>query len=146
MKLYICVNQQPLNGYKNIDLARERVDFQNPDSVCERSACTEIIVDGALSYLNLQSIPSFLQILISRLRKGGKIVINDYDAVSVLQKYANGLLSIADLNFVLFGNNQPTKNACISHKDLHDILTGAGLEIKSVELLDLNFSLIAKRV
>lgn len=146
MKLYISVGQQPLNGYRNIDLAGERIDFQNPDSICEQNACTEIIVDGALSYLNLQHIPSFLQILISRMRKNGKIIINDYDVNNVLQRYNNGILSIADLNLVLFGNGGPSKTSSVSHTDLHDILLHAGLQIKSIELSDLNFSLIAQRV
>jgi hypothetical protein len=146
MKLYICVNQQPLNGYKNFNLASDRIDFQNPNTICEQSSCTEIILDNVLSYINLQTIPQVLQIIISRLRKGGKLIIRDYDAQEVIQKYNNGLLSIADLNLVLFGNNAPSKTSCISHVHLHDIITNTGLQIVSIELLDLTFSLIAQRI
>lgn len=146
MKLYVCINQQPLNGYKNLNLASDRIDFQHPDTICEQSSCTEIIVDGVLSYLNLQTVPQVLQIFMSRLRKGGKIIIRDYDIQEAIQKYNSGLLSIADLNLVLFGNGSPSKTSCISHTHLHDIITNSGLQIVSIELLDLTFSLIAQRV
>lgn len=146
MKFYVGVNQQPLNGYNNIDLAHERLDFQNPDSMCEPSACTEIILDGVLSYINLQAIPQVLHVFISRLRKGGKLIIRDYDLQEVIQKYNNGLLSVADLNLVLFSNTAPSKASAISHVHLHDVITNYGLQIVSIDILDLTFSLIAQRV
>ncbi len=146
MKLYFCINKQPLNGYVNINLATQRVDFSNLNTLCEAAECTEMILDDVLEYLPLQTIPDILVKLITRLRKKGKIVIHNLDINETIKQYTNGLTSVADLNLMLYGHNQANKCSAFSHVDLHDILVTNGLQIVSIELLSNSFTIIAQRI
>ena len=145
MKLYMSINKPAINGYVCIDLATQPIDFNNLDSICEKSECIELVLDELLSYINLQQIPQILSQLVTRLRKNGKIVIINFDIADILKTYHNGLISIADLNFVLFGNDKIKRTSCMSHSDIQPILTNSGLVIDSVEISEGKFILKAHR-
>ena len=146
MKIYFCVNKQPLNGYNSINVATQKVDFGNLDSVCARAECTEMILDDLLEYIPLQQIPGLLAGLITRIRKNGKLIINSLDVNETIKQYSNGLLSIADLNAIVYGNSGINKCSAFSHTDLHGILVSNGLQIVSIELLTNSFTIIAQRM
>ena len=98
MKLYLSVDKPAINGYMSIDLATQSIDFNNMNAICEASECIEMILDEMLHFVDIQQIPGVLQKLISRIRKGGKIIIAGFDINETTKAYINGILSIADLN------------------------------------------------
>ena len=145
MKLFLSVDKPPINGYNSIDLATQTIDFNNMNTVCEASECVELILDEVLNFIDLQQIPNILQKLISRLRKGGKVIITGFDINELTKSYLNGILSIADFNLVIFGNCRVKKVCCFSHNDIQNIITSNGLKIQSVDLVGGKFTIIAKR-
>ena len=146
MKIYFCVNKQPLVGYNNINVAEQKVDFGNLDMVCARAECTEIILDDMLEYIPLQQVPGLLVQLITRIRKNGRLIINSLDLNETIKQYSNGLLSIADFNAMIYGNTNIHKCSAFSHTDLHGILVSNGLQSMSIELLTNSFTIIAQRI
>jgi hypothetical protein len=145
MKLFLSVDKLPINGYNSIDLATQAIDFNNMDTVCEAAECAEMILDEVLNFIDLQQIPGVLTKLISRIRKGGRVIITGFDINELAKSYTNGILSIADFNLVLFGSGRIKKMSCFSHNDIQNIVVSNGLKIQSVDLVGGKFTIIAKR-
>jgi hypothetical protein len=145
MKLYLSVDKPAINGYMSIDLATQSIDFNNMNAICEASECIEMILDEMLHFVDIQQIPGVLQKLISRIRKGGKIIIAGFDINETTKAYINGILSIADLNLILFGIGNIKKISCFSHNDIQNIIVSNGLKINSVDIIGGKFTIIAKR-
>lgn len=145
MKLNLSVGKPPINGYTNIDLATQSIDFNNMNSVCEAAECTELLIDESLQYLPLQQVQPILNKLITRLRKNGKMIVIGFDLNEVIKMYLNGIMSVADFNYAVFGNNNPKKCSCVSHTDIQNLLTIGGLKIISVNLNTGKFTIVAQR-
>jgi hypothetical protein len=145
MKLFLSVDKPPINGYNSIDLATQAIDFNNMDAVCEAAECIEMVLDEVLNFIDLQQIPGVLTKLISRIRKGGKLILTGFDINELTKSYTNGILSIADFNLVLFGNGRIKKISTFSHNDIQNIVVSNGLKINSVDIIGGKFTIIAKR-
>lgn len=145
MKLYLTVNRPIPNTYIGIDLAQQKIDFGNLDPICERAECTEMVLDGMLSYVLITKIPDLLLQLVTRLRKEGQLIIKDIEINEAIKMYINGQLNIYDLNTVLFGDERLNKRAAYSHFDIQQILTQLGLQITSIELSNITYTLTAQR-
>jgi hypothetical protein len=151
MKLFLSVDKPPINGYTSIDLATQVIDFNNMDTMCEAAECIEMILDEVLNFIDLQHMPDILQKLISRLRKGGKLIITGFDINEITKSYINGILSIADFNQLLFSSGgyaytrQIKKISCFSHNDIQNILVSNGLKIQAIDLVGGKFTIIAQR-
>jgi ABC-type cobalamin transport system ATPase subunit len=115
------------------------------DAVCEASECVEMVLDEVLNFIDIQQIPGVLAKLISRMRKGGKMIITGFDINELTKSYINGMLSIADLNLVLFGTGRIKKMSCFSHSDIQNIIVSNGLKINSVDIMGGKFTIVAKR-
>ena len=145
MKLFLSVDKPPINGYTSIDLATQTIDFNNMDTVCEASECFQMILDEVLNFIDLQKIPGVLQKLISRIRKGGKLILTGFDINEITKSYINGILSIADFNLLLFSTGQIKKISTFSHNDIQNIIVSNGLKINSVDIIGGKFTIIAQR-
>ena len=145
MKIFLNVNQSPISGYKNVNLTTDTIDLNNLDNLCEPSECTDLIIHHVLEYISFSQIPTLLSKLISRLRLNGQIVIHNYDFAIMLDNYHNGLISLQDLNDILFGNDSIKKCCCISIQNVEDLILENGLSIISKEINAGKFTLIARR-
>ena len=145
MKLYFHVDKLPINGYNNVNLATDSLNLNNLDSICERSEATEIILDEILGYINYNQIQPLLLQFITRLRFRGKIIIQDTDITQSLNMYHNGLISLSDLNSILYGTGKIRKCSCFSMLDIDKIVVEGRLQIESFEINSSKFILIAKR-
>jgi hypothetical protein len=146
MKLFVAINKQGLNGYTNLILANQAIDFNNLNNVCEQAECTDLILDEILEYIPIQNVIDVLTQFITRLRKNGRFTIVGIDINDTLKAYHNGQLSIADLNAMIFGTEKIHKCSAFSYTDLEPILTSKGLQIISIDLLGSKFILTAKRI
>jgi hypothetical protein len=145
MKLFLSVDKPPINGYNSIDLATQAIDFNNMDTICEAAECIEMIMDEVLNFIDIQQIPGVVAKLISRMRKGGTMIVTGLDINEIAKSYINGIWSIADLNLVLFGTGRIKKMSCFSHNDIQNIIVSNGLKINSVDIIGGKFTIIAKR-
>lgn len=146
MRLHVSIGQTDINGYVNLDLSKHKVDFNNMDTICEAAECTEIWLDQAIAHIPIQQVPFFIQQFVSRLRKNGRIIIDGFDINCVVKAYINGTMSLADINYALFGiNSNFRKASCISHNDVQNILTESKITISSVELNNSSFTVIGTR-
>ena len=145
MRLYITVNRPIPSGYIGLDLAQQKIDFDNMDSICEPAECTEIIVEELASYVQVDKLGALLQKIISRLRKRGTFIIKDVDVNEATKKYLNGLLNINDLNFLLFSKGNLTKCGAYSVHDIRGVIEALGLEVVSIDLTDCYYNIKAQR-
>jgi hypothetical protein len=145
MKLYINVDKQPLNGYKNINLATDTIDLQNLNTICEQAEATEIILDNVLEYINFKNIDDFIFKIYTRLRLNGKMVINFVNLSMVIDDFTNGLLNCQGLNSILYGVGNIRKTSMSDSSKIESILQNLGLQIESIEINRYNNTIIAKR-
>ena len=145
MKLYITAGRQIPNSYTGIDITRQKVDFANMDSVCEASECNEMVLDEMLSYVKAKDIFPLLQQVVTRLRKGGKLIIKDVVLTEATKMYQNGLIGLEDINSLLFGTLNLNKSGAYSHMDIQQGLKAMGLEVISIDLKSCYYTLVLKR-
>lgn len=145
MKINLHVGKATISGYNNIDLAKDTIDLNNMDNLCEASECIELLLDETLHFIPLQKIPPLLKKLITRLRKNGKIIVVGYDINECIKMYMNGRMSLADLNLVLFNQDVLRKSSCISYTDIVNILNESGIKISSIELNNEKFIVVGQR-
>jgi len=69
------------------------------DIVCSDGEATEIIIDDILSTYSLKEVPSVLSKLISKLKRGGTIVLYFVD-IEIMAK----MLTLGSINFEMFND------------------------------------------
>jgi len=114
MKVHISVKNKPLEGYLNLDY--NSID-QLVDKVDDAEAL-EILVEDMINYIPLNEMAQFLKILVSKLRHSGILKITGTDAYEIARSYVNGIISIKDLNDLLYSGNDVTKTCAVT---LHDL-------------------------
>jgi hypothetical protein len=146
MKIYFHVNKQPLNGYNNINLATDVVDFQKLNNLCEPSECTEMILDEVLEYIQYHNIKDFISKLSSRIRLNGNFVIYFYHGDMILNAFENGIINHQQLNNIIFGRGKISKNSIINLDFIEQIIKDINFVIQSIEINNYKVILVAKRV
>jgi hypothetical protein len=73
MKVYIGNRSVDSPEYKNL------TEVEMLKYIADDSECTSIILDGVLKGLAISEIPPVLNLIVSKLRNKGEIIINDLD-------------------------------------------------------------------
>jgi len=142
MKLYIMVNQQPLQGYVNIDVSKHPIDLGNLDQVCEDAECTEIVLNDILRFIPYSQIPTVIQHLSKKLRHNGKVTFIFSDLNNIIRKYNKATINEQDLNNLMFSNGG---RSCFSYTYLLAIIKAVKIDVKSVDIGDNQVIVIAER-
>jgi hypothetical protein len=152
MKLYLTINSQPLNGYTTIDpfggIGKIALDHKNLDSVCETNECTEIYGPNILDYIHISSFNAVIDHYISKLRHGGRLILGGTDIRDISKKIIKDDITLADVNFLLYGPapfNWLAKCGAHTMHDVTTILKEKNLEIISQKCDELKFIIEAKR-
>lgn len=108
MKINISNNQSyQLNEYLQLcTIPRDgfkQCDITNLDAlVCDGEA-EEIIIDHALSYVDITKLESTIGHLVKKLSHQGKIIITDYDINEVARKFNEYRISLYEFNICVHG-------------------------------------------
>lgn len=151
MRVKISVNKFAYSGYYNIDPDPVIIDGVNttPSSIrdldqLDDRECDEIILDECLCYIPHAELGNYLDKVLKKLRKGGKLVIIDKDVRSLSYDYYSGIVNEDYYNNALFGNqNRPStfKTSCLSLKMIKEHLSEICKISKIINTGDYNFLL-----
>ena len=143
MRVSITVGETEFkNGYINIDPISGsdsgdaegaiKADVRNLDDIIINSECIEIVAEDVLDYLVRVEAISTLRHWVTKLRKGGKIIIGGTDAFEVSKQFCQKIIGVDDFNAIIHGEfSQPwdTKLSHMSLEDLQQQLESYGIKI-----------------
>lgn len=150
MKLYLCINKQPINGYTHIDPMPKGDVPAFTDSidkiteVCDRAECEELLAPDMLDYISHSQIDNVLDIMVSLLRHNGVIILGGNDAHELCRLVFLGAIDSEVINNSLYGGDF-RKNGLHDISSIKKRLTDKGLEILNIKLDSGKFLIKAKR-
>lgn len=103
------------------------------DVIVDEGEATEIIVDDFLSSFYEKDLHSVLNRLVSKLIKGGKLIIYYTDAELLACKLAQGHITISDFNDIVF-STCPTLKSFLSTESILDLLKVLNIKINTKQI------------
>lgn len=150
MKLYICINQEPMQGYLHIDpMPKGDVPaftgtLDQIAQVCDKAECEEIIASEMLDYINIKQIDDVIKTFASLLRHDGEMVLGGNDIEELSRMSFLSLLKLEDVNNILYGDKF-RKAGLYSADFIRTKLEEHGLEILNITLNTYKFTIRCKR-
>jgi hypothetical protein len=132
MKLKISVNKDIRNGYTNIDPVSVPGTKIRELNKIDDNECTEIILQEALDYVGRVEIDRYLDLILSKLRKSGELIIVSNDIYAITKLYQNQKITSEDFNFMVFGDlrdEREVKYGILELEELVLALQDKGLKI-----------------
>jgi len=133
MKIYVGTREITDESYKKIS---------DPDAlsyISDDSECMAIVLDNALSKLDMHAISNTLRLAIQKLRIGGKLIINDIDFDLVHFVYSKNP-NPADLNKLV--DSVGGLRSIITYEIVMSILqSNSQLLLNSIKLNNIEFNL-----
>ena len=142
MKVNISVGASEFkNGYLNIDPISKPegldIDIRKLDTIIGDAECTEFIAEDVLDYLEKSEAESVLEHWISKIRKGGKIVVGGIDAYEVSKMFYQQKITLEEFNTLIHGSFGQPWNVRLNNFTMEYIqskLINAGLKITKKRL------------
>lgn len=150
MKLYICINKQPIKGYTHIDpVPKDDVPafsgtLESIKDICSQAECEEILAPDMADYINFSQIDNVLDMLCSLLRHNGVIILGGNDSYELSRLVFLDALECEHINNILYGGNF-RKNGLFSVDFIEQKLKERGLEILNIKMDAGKFIIKAKR-
>jgi len=150
MKLHLHQNpEDTLQGHTNICLGDADNRDEELDAVADDAEVMELIGNNVLEFIPLPELMGFLEHMVQKIRRGGKLIITGVDAYTVAKDYAAYKISIEDFNVLLHGNQRDVQNTKVATLTMHGMVAflrhGAGLTITRQHLEDHNYVIEATR-
>ena len=153
MKVHLSINNDPINNYVNITSAggegRVACDFRNMDHICQAACAEEFYAPDMLDYVHGSQIIHVLKYWVSRLRKGGKIIVGGTDLFEFCKGVVSGQLNCVEANKVIFNdlNISPfLKQGLFVWSDIELMLTELGLKVIHKRISNRKFTIEAHRI
>jgi len=127
MKIYIGNRSVDSPEYKNL------TEVEMIKYIADDSECTSIILDGVLKNFGISEIPGILNLVISKLRNQGELIISDvdFDLLIFAHKKLNNLL---DLNRMV--ESSGGFKSFITYESITEMLSG----YKNISLITVNIN------
>lgn len=136
MKINICMDGNPINGYTNVDpLGRDGTlggDYRLLDNWCEDAEAREIRGDDVLNYLHASEVYNVLKHYVSKLRRGGRVVLGGTDFFELAKQYTLGQVTLNDVNKLVHGELTMAwlqKRGCYEPNEVAVLLKQLGLRL-----------------
>lgn len=133
MKIYIGNRSVDSPEYKNL------TEVEMIKYIADDSECTSIILDGVLKNFGISEIPGILNLVISKLRNQGELIISDvdFDLLIFAHKKLNNLL---DLNRMV--ESSGGFKSFITYESITEMLSGYNnISLITVNINNLEFRL-----
>ena len=86
MKINVIVDEaNRLDGYTNIKLE----DIDKLDEIVENGEAEEVMLNESIGYFPLGKAMGYINIILGKVRHGGKFIIRDVDAYEVAERFLN---------------------------------------------------------
>lgn len=129
----VNIGKEDLPGYWNTDnLLLENV---------ETNQATEILIDLSLGKVPVDKVVEIIKLWITKLRKGGHLIINELDLQQLSKAVISKKNTIPQLNHLLYDS----RISCLTLEDVSDILRNLGLRILKKSLVEFEYSVEAVR-
>lgn len=134
----IPAGKESIEGYSQIRLEGQNQQFDM--SEFSDNSCESILASDILDVYSIQNHAPILQMLTSKLRLGGNVVVGGTSLSAFCRTALTGVLS-KDSSSSIIGRNASMSEA----REVSDLLSGLGLKIESVHIDGLHFEIKAKR-
>lgn len=129
----VNIGKEDLPGYWNTDsILLEEV---------ETNQATEILIDLSLGRIPTEKIPGVMKIWSEKLRKGGKLILNDLDLNQLAKAITSKKNNDLQINQLLYGN----RVSCLTLETVSNIIRSLGLKILKRSLVEFEYSIEAVR-
>lgn len=137
MNIYITKDDnKKIENFTNIKIQNFQQEINNIVS----NSCENIIADDIVDYLTCESIPKFIETLVSKLRLGGKIFITGLELGVLCRNIISETISSKDFSNVI------TAKASLSFvNDIVNILKNNNLKIETSTVKGLKYEITATR-
>ena len=127
---------EAIGGYEKIEVGNGAADL----SRFARNECEVILASDILDEMTVDSAPGFIQLLESKMRKGGKICIGGSDINLICRAVITGELDVAEANKTIFNGR-----SCLSLESVQTLLTSLNLNIKTTSFQGYRYEIEAIR-
>ena len=151
MKINLILNGHPLSGYTNVDphgfgeAGKVVGDFTNLDDIVEDSEATEILALDVIDFLEPDSIEKTISHWVSKLRRGGKIVIGGRDLWQISKAVYYKLIDIKEANEAIRGGGDFARFNQSTIQELISVLESHNLKILKKRINKFDISVEAQR-
>lgn len=148
-------NNTVLNGYVNIDPYAVEGDGKIQGDVTDLSHCIdddeldELVADSVLEYFGAGMVPQVLSNWVSKIKKGGRIVISTPDIYEIARGIVRRDISEDDANVLLFGTQDKDgsfKRNVFSMKKVEQLLSQLGMSVTSRRFVTYKLVITAEKV
>lgn len=146
MKINITNIPRSIDDYINI-CSEQGHNIHNLQSI-ESASCKEILALDVVDYISAKHIFKVLENWVSKLRHGGKITIGGTDYIELMRAIEMGEINTAEINIIMYGNQESTwqfKIGMYTLPDIVDSLRQLGLKIIKQRLSQFRFEIEAER-
>ncbi len=134
MKVKLSLGESDIVGYKNIN------PFTNLGDIHDNEAYEIYVSNDVLEAVTNFNFKEFVELLVSKLRLGGKIIFDGNDFYQCCVSYLNGSLSENDISLI-FSGAKGFYNSRIIEDELSKYLN-----ITKVQVYNCNFTVIGERI
>lgn len=130
------------------DPLRVRCDPTDLEPVADAGEADELLALGVIDYLPLPRADAVLGHWLSRLARGGTIAISAVDLLEVTKSLHNRLISVAEANVLLYGEQQKQwqfRQSSYTAGVLAAELTARGLRVLKKRVSDFRAIVVAQR-
>ena len=103
------------------------------DVIVDEGEATEIVVDDFLSSFYEKDVYSVLNRLVSKLIKGGKLIVYYTDIELLASKLAQGHITTSDFNDIIF-STCPSFKSFLSTENMLDLLKVLNIKINTKQI------------
>tara|TARA_A100001201_G_C4091763_1_gene202376 strand:+ start:182 stop:598 length:417 start_codon:yes stop_codon:yes gene_type:complete len=127
---------ESIEGYQKIEVINGSIDLNS----LAMNECDFILASDILDEVPVSNIQTFVQLLESRTRRGGKICIGGTDIRLLSRAIISGEINSAEANEVIFRGR-----SCLDMSSIRSLLQSLGLKVSSTNYQGYRYEIEATR-
>lgn len=147
MKIYLTIGQDELEGYTTLSPLRGYNIREIDSEIVALAEAQEILATDIVDFIPVKVLPNVLSNYVSKLRKGGKILIGGTDIQMLSVLAARREIDVHTLNETIYGVDSAVyaKSGMVSINDVSALLEQLGLRLTSKKLNGIKYLVEAVR-
>tara|TARA_B100002019_G_scaffold98716_3_gene85044 strand:- start:1602 stop:2033 length:432 start_codon:yes stop_codon:yes gene_type:complete len=127
---------ETIQGYQHVVCSDNYINFMDISD----NECTEILANDILDCFSVEKIAECLQLIVSKLRLGGSVVVGGKDARLFSKAVINGQVKEQEASQIINSVNSMSSVGTIA-----GFIQGLGLDISSTQIAGIHFEVKATR-
>lgn len=110
-------------------------DIKNLDDFLDDGEAEEIVAYRVLRHLKFSEVPQIISHWAKKLKRGGKLVIEEVDIQNVCREFAYRRMDLEELNEILFGSKPHlTNKSVVRMPDICKLVGELGMKVETKRL------------